>query len=323
MAKYTIAIREILESSGNANLMDLPALLVTVKSTIFGPELQYLDVATQDKFALGFALHYFNDEIGMETLPMWRMAVMEKVINNAERINLIYSNLDKQLYSDYTVRNVVKDGLLTNNSDRTSSETMSTAGTHGSKSDTATAANGSTTGSATSAENNNNTSTNSGTVIDSASGTHTNNTLTTGSDGSEVLFSDTPQGKLANVRSAEYLSSATIGTQSKNTNVADTGSDTNGNTRTDTMANTSVGSGSGTSSSLGSSTDAATIGNVASGTNSLTGNKNGTKVGIDTSTDHSSMTATSYTLSYEMIMKSESMLIKVWEIMDNLFMQIH
>lgn len=65
--------------------------------------LSVIDQEYRDRLALGFALHYFSDELGLETIPLWNMSINEKVINNAEYINSIFEKLDKQVLGDYKV----------------------------------------------------------------------------------------------------------------------------------------------------------------------------------------------------------------------------
>lgn len=59
----------------------------------------------RERLVTGFGLHYFRDEIGQETVPLFKMSVNEKIYNNAEEINLIFENLDKQIYERYAVHN--------------------------------------------------------------------------------------------------------------------------------------------------------------------------------------------------------------------------
>ena len=85
MAKYTISIMDKLMEQATGSLTDYAVLLDASKKALFtNDELLQLDSAYRDPFALGFALHFFQDEIGLETWPLWQMALMEKIYNNKE-----------------------------------------------------------------------------------------------------------------------------------------------------------------------------------------------------------------------------------------------
>ena len=104
MAQFTQSIREIIyENKGNDDPMTIAGITNIAKRCIFGDELNVISTEYRDRLVSGFCLHYFNDEIGYETLPMWRFAMMEKMYNNAEFINLTFEYLDKQIFSDYKV----------------------------------------------------------------------------------------------------------------------------------------------------------------------------------------------------------------------------
>lgn len=116
MAKYTISIRELIEANkGDDDPSTLEGIHDIAERVLFGEELNVINDEYVDRFITGFALHYFNDEIGYETYPMWRLALMEKVFNNAELINGVYENLDKQIFSDYTVRKIANNSSKVDN----------------------------------------------------------------------------------------------------------------------------------------------------------------------------------------------------------------
>lgn len=148
MAKYTISIRELIEANkGDDDPSTLEGIHDIAERVLFGEELNVINDEYVDRFITGFALHYFNDEIGYETYPMWRIALMEKVFNNAELINGVYENLDKQIFSDYRTRKVA------NKSNKIDS--IATVGT----SDTASSSEGATSRSNTGTQSNEHTGT--------------------------------------------------------------------------------------------------------------------------------------------------------------------
>lgn len=106
MAKYTISISDKIQETAVGSMFDYNVLLTASKAALFGPELEQISSAYRDPFALGFALHFFNDEIGLETWPLWRFGLMEKIYNNKEFINQTYALLDKQIFANYKINTV-------------------------------------------------------------------------------------------------------------------------------------------------------------------------------------------------------------------------
>lgn len=86
------------------NLTDMSDLLLASKETIFDDlPMEVIDSSYRDRLILGFALHYFEDEIGKETIPAWKISLSEKLVNNAEFINQVFERLDKQVLGNYKV----------------------------------------------------------------------------------------------------------------------------------------------------------------------------------------------------------------------------
>ena len=113
MAKYTQSIREILQaykqpSQSLTNVQDVydiasACLFDQMPSDIINPEWE-------DKFIVGFSLRFMNEELGLETLPLWKIALNEKIYNSGSYINAIFENLDKQVFADYSVKSVLNSG---------------------------------------------------------------------------------------------------------------------------------------------------------------------------------------------------------------------
>lgn len=118
MSRYTIAIHEKLAQHKleNESFQDLDVMLRLAKEHLFGDELEVIDPLHRDHFALGFALHYFYDEIGLENWFAWQMMLKEKIYNNSSYINLMYEHLDKQVFSNYRIRKVESNDEVTGNS---------------------------------------------------------------------------------------------------------------------------------------------------------------------------------------------------------------
>lgn len=112
MSKITRSILSILqENAGDNDITTINGIEAVATQALFPQDgLALVDNDYQSRLVVGFTLHYLKDEIGMEVLPLWKMALLEKLVNNYDYINEIYSNLDKQIFSDYEVRNVENSG---------------------------------------------------------------------------------------------------------------------------------------------------------------------------------------------------------------------
>ena len=115
MGRYTQTVLEILqEAAPNANILDLSVLTDVSSQTLFlNAPLNVLSDKARANFITQFTLHYLRDEIGMETLPLWRFALAEKLYNNAEYINAIYDKLYLQAYTEVELNNHSSNGTRT------------------------------------------------------------------------------------------------------------------------------------------------------------------------------------------------------------------
>lgn len=113
MANYTQSIREILQANKGpleslTNISDVEAI---ARRTIFNVDgIESINEDFRPQLIIGFSLHFMNDEIGYETLPLWKIALNEKLYNSGSYINKIFENLDKEVFADYSVRNVLNSG---------------------------------------------------------------------------------------------------------------------------------------------------------------------------------------------------------------------
>ena len=104
MGRYTSTVFEILQYNAEVgeNISDLSDMTAISSRTLFlNAPLNVLSENARSNFITQFTLHYMRDEIGMETLPLWRLALAEKLYNNAAYINAIYDNLYRQAYTEY------------------------------------------------------------------------------------------------------------------------------------------------------------------------------------------------------------------------------
>jgi len=118
MGAYTQSIREILQFNKT------PQQKLTDVNDVYDLASQYLfdempqNVISDDyieQFITGFTLHFMNDELGLETLPLWKIALNEKIYNSGTYINKIFENLDKEIFAEYNVKSVAENGEMSRN----------------------------------------------------------------------------------------------------------------------------------------------------------------------------------------------------------------
>ena len=114
MANFTQSIREILQMNKHpleslSKITDIEAIALR---TLFDGEAidEAIKTEYKERLVTGFTLHFMNDEIGYETLPLWKLALEEKLYNNGSYINQIFDNLDKEVFADYKVSNLRDQG---------------------------------------------------------------------------------------------------------------------------------------------------------------------------------------------------------------------
>ena len=176
MSKYTRSIRNILQANAGANnITTIDGLYTVANSTLFPQDaLNVISSDYRQQLVTAFALHYMNDELGLETLALWKLALAEKLYNYGSYINLIYTNLDKQVFADYRVRNVASSGT----SENTKRGTGTVTDAHTGESETNVTDNVTSSNNETNIESG--TVANTGTVTNAKSGT--DSTLHTGTD---------------------------------------------------------------------------------------------------------------------------------------------
>ena len=109
MSRYTQSIKSILMANKQQgeSLQNLSDLYAISSRAIF--DIAPMNVINSDyrqRLITGFTLHFMNDEIGMETPLLFKLGLSDKIYNNAEYINAIFANLDKQIFADYSTKSV-------------------------------------------------------------------------------------------------------------------------------------------------------------------------------------------------------------------------
>ena len=117
MARYTETIYEILQRENpEIDLTNTEGIYNSAMHSIFSPDMiSVISDKYRKQFVIGFTLHFFQDEIGFSTNAMFKMALLEKLYNNYDRINQIYQNIDKFVFSDYHIHKTTNDTVTTNN----------------------------------------------------------------------------------------------------------------------------------------------------------------------------------------------------------------
>ena len=117
MGKYNEYVWEYLqkyaqdEDKDLTNIVDLTTL--STDHLFDNAPLNVLSDTARSNFITQFTLHYLQDEFGLETIALWKLALAEKLYNNNHKINLIYDNLMRQFYSEYESYNAHGHGTRT------------------------------------------------------------------------------------------------------------------------------------------------------------------------------------------------------------------
>ena len=229
MANFTQSVREIIQQNAQGqDISTIDGIYAVGKDIFFGSEMNVISNEYRERFEKGFLLKFFNDELGYETFPLWRIAFQEKIFNNGEYINQIFGALDKQIFADYKVTRKNASGtssLITDVEGHTSNITDGTV---------------STTNSGTTEE----TTANTNVVDEDTTDTGTDTTVGTGTVANAKTGTDTV---------ADTGTDTTLHTGTKSVDVDET--DTLTKTGTDTTAETYGEDKDGTYSKAGSESD--------------------------------------------------------------------
>ena len=130
MSRYTQTIKSILMENKQTgeDIHSITDICTIAKRCLFDDApMTVISSEYRDRLITGFALHFFNEEIGLEVLPLFKMGISDKIYNNADYINAIFAHLDKQILSDYSTKVVNTEGHDTITDEGTVSNTGTSA----------------------------------------------------------------------------------------------------------------------------------------------------------------------------------------------------
>ena len=136
MAQFTQSIRNMIIEQADADSNDISTvdgIYDSAMSRLFtGEGINAISEEYRKNFVVGFTLHFWNYELGLETETLWKMKLFEKLFNRGAYINEIYAHLDKQIFSNYRVRKVDDERKATIDVTRDTNDTtdMSSGTTH-------------------------------------------------------------------------------------------------------------------------------------------------------------------------------------------------
>lgn len=349
MANYTQSIREILQMNKlpNENITDVNVISAIAQRTIFdGTMVNVIDERYRQNFITGFTLHFFNDELGLETLPLWKIALSEKLINNGSYINLIYENLDKQIFSQYRVKKTTDDLTLaeTNRSEFEESANAGGSLENVKSGSDLTETNNVQTGGEKVNETHSDTHSENGSYTDTSEGTLTGTSENSNKTNAVGISYDTPQGKLQNQmvspggdrtgQGVKYVSDNTFNYMSaaneNDSSVIDSSNneENTSSTTTRTFDNYIINSNGTITRDASQSriendgSNKVTYNSKDTQTRNLTDTREHTENGSKDVETQRDINDEEYTLNMEMLLKSENLLNRVWALFDDIFMQI-
>lgn len=126
MAYYTQSLREILQQHQTAeqSLMDVNDVYDLSSAYLFDKMPQgVISDEFRQRFITGFTLRFMEEELGLESLSLWKVKLNEKIYNYGTYINSIFENLDKEIFADYKVSRGTKSGTASGN--KTKSDSLS------------------------------------------------------------------------------------------------------------------------------------------------------------------------------------------------------
>lgn len=350
MSMYTQSIMEILQAhkTSEQSLMSPSDVYDIALSCLFdSAPINVIDSEYREAFITGFTLHFFKEEIGLETLPLWKIALNEKLINNAQFINLIYSNLDKQIFSDYHISRTQGQGTSSGTKTGSTSNSKTTSGTTNvhTDDDNTHSSTDSISNTKTNVLDEDGTYRKTGTeqtVDENTQSSESSDSKTTDLNSVQINF-DTPMGSLGNMRtpggdakgegvsyvnsqSYDYMTSAAeldqsnVESGSQTQEVTDNGTSTITYNTSDSTTKDSTNTLTETGTNTGSTSDERDIDTrtTNSGLEEISGSTSDTESGSHTNSSET----VDYSINWEVLLKTIPYLNKVWSIFDDLFMLI-
>lgn len=127
MAQFTQSIRNMVIEQADKTGKDITTVQGIYDSALArlftGEGINAISSQYREQFIVGFTLHFWNYELGLETEAMWKMKLFEKLFNKGAYINDIYAQMDKQLFANYRVHKVDESKDATIDVSRETSDT--------------------------------------------------------------------------------------------------------------------------------------------------------------------------------------------------------
>lgn len=131
MAQFTQSVRNIIIKQADTAQKDITTvqgIYDSALATLFSGEgINAISSEYRQQFVVGFILHYWDYELGLETESLWKMKLWEKLFNKGSYINDIYAQLDKQIFANYRVHRVDNESQATIDVSRESTDKMNTS----------------------------------------------------------------------------------------------------------------------------------------------------------------------------------------------------
>lgn len=220
MSKFTTEVRRICETYADDATLSIEETITAALPYIFTDIWNATDEERKIEIEKKILRHYYTQEIGFETVPLWKLRLNSTLSEIMPKYNLLYTNLDTVRDKLFSTVDVWEN---TTNESTSHSESTSNGTGKGTTSDTAkttgTQDNTQTSDSTTSAEGSGNTE-------------------------AWQKYNDTPQGGIDGLDSDTYLTNATKNVNDSTNKSSSTGNTTANGTQNTTTETTSSGENS-------------------------------------------------------------------------------
>lgn len=126
MSKYTIAIKDIVNSYNLDDTLPIDIKLNNARSYIFDFDYPVIDLQTKERIEKAILKHYYYREIAFETIGMFKIKLNDRLNLIMTRYNSLYAKQDLSL-SPYINSYIKENGLTTgNNTNSTNNEDWQT-----------------------------------------------------------------------------------------------------------------------------------------------------------------------------------------------------
>lgn len=233
MSKFTTEVRYICETYADDPSLSIEETITKAKPYIFSDVWNATDEERKEEIEQKILRHYYTQEIGFETVALWKFHLNATLAEIMPRYNLLYKNLDN-IKSKLFDTVDFQDDFNSANAGHSESKTTSTGTGH-------------------TKDQNDGTNTSSDT---STSESNVEGSATSTSTGKQK-YNDTPQGALTGLNDETYLTNATIneGTNESENTTKTTGTATNTGKDTTTATSTTDSETESTGTNTGDSTN--------------------------------------------------------------------